>query len=498
LTKLTDPFGRNTTLAYTSNKLTSITDFATKKSTLTRETGTGRLLSVSTTDPDGTGSLVSLVTSYAYDSTHKLASLTLPGNQVTQLTYDFSGRLRQLTRPDSSTRQFTPRQTAGLVDLSTDLGTLTNPAPLHRDGPPFSQMINEFSQQTRVRVDRFGNELYRQSPLGFVTQTVRDLHGRPLEVIAPDPDGDSGPQTSSRTRFQYDRSNLVQLAASDGGVWSFSYDFALNRPLTQTDPRGNTTTVTYDVKGNRLAETDPLGFTTQFAYTPRGQLSKITQPDPVTGAAGVGPVTSFTYTARNLPLAITYPSLAKRQLTYDTSDNLLTGTDELGRKTTFTYDTLNRLTSTTLPDPDGTGPLLAPLSRIVYNPLGLVSQTIDLLGQTTQYSYDPQRNWLLQVTSPDPDGTTGPDVAPVVTFTYDVAGRRLTQTDLLGAVTKWEYDAESRVTRVTLSDPDGTGTDPAPQQTLDYDRAGRVIAATDPLGRTTGYAYDPLGRLTTE
>ncbi|MFN6106984.1 MAG: hypothetical protein ACK5EA_21365, partial [Planctomycetaceae bacterium] len=254
----------------------------------------------------------------------------------------------------------------------------------------------------------------------------------------------------------------------------------------------------YDLIGNRTSEIDPRGFETQFAYTTRGQLSSITQPDPVTGAAGVGPITSFTYTARNLPLAITYPNLAKRQFTYDTSDNLLTDTDELGRKTTSTYDTLNRLTSTRLPDPNSVTGTAGPTTKIVYNPLGLVSQTVDLLGQTTQYSYDPQRNWLLRVTSPDPDGTTGSDVAPVVNFTYDVGGRRLTQTDLLGAVTKWEYDADSRVTRVTLPDPDGAGTDPAPHQTLDYDRAGRLIATTDPLGRTTRYAYDPLGRVVTE
>ena len=187
-----------------------------------------------------------------------------------------------------------------------------------------------------------------------------------------------------------------------------------------------------------------------------------------------------------------------RKLTYDTSDNLLTDTDELSRKTTYAYDQLNRLTSTTRPDPVSLTATTGPVSQVVYNRIGLVDQTIDPLGQATQYTYDPQRNWLLQVTAPDPDGTTGPDVAPVVNFTYDVVGRRLSQTDPLGAVTKWEYDADSRVTRVTLPDPDGPGGVDTPQQSFDYDRMGRVIAVTDPLGRTTRTSYDAVGRVVAE
>ncbi|MFN7770494.1 MAG: hypothetical protein ACK5UC_25135, partial [Planctomycetaceae bacterium] len=54
---------------------------------------------------------------------------------------------------------------------------------------------------------------------GKVSSLARETGtGRRLSVRPPDPDGDAGPQTSSRTRFQYDRGNLAQLTAADGGI----------------------------------------------------------------------------------------------------------------------------------------------------------------------------------------------------------------------------------------------------------------------------------------
>ena len=55
----------------------------------------------------------------------------------------------------------------------------------------------------------------------------------------------------------------------------------------------------------------------------------------------------------------------------------------------------------------------------------------------------------LTVTAPDPDGG-GPLVAPVTGYTYDPVGNRLTRTDAKNHVTTWAYDGMNRVASMTL------------------------------------------------
>ncbi len=74
------------------------------------------------------------------------------------------------------------------------------------------------------------------------------------------------------------------------------------------------------------------------------------------------------------------------------------------------------------------------------------------------------------------------------------AGNLLTETDPLGNVTEYEYDALDRLIRIIQPDPDGQGALESPETQYAYDAAGRLTSVTDPLGRVTGYEYDALGR----
>ncbi len=74
------------------------------------------------------------------------------------------------------------------------------------------------------------------------------------------------------------------------------------------------------------------------------------------------------------------------------------------------------------------------------------------MGRLTFYSYD-DRGQLRTLTLPDPDGA-GPLTAPVYAYSYDAAHRLWTQTDPLGNVTTYEHDKLGRLTKVTRADPD--------------------------------------------
>ena len=76
--------------------------------------------------------------------------------------------------------------------------------------------------------------------------------------------------------------------------------------------------------------------------------------------------------------------------------------------------------------------------------------------------------------------------APLVTFSYDDVGNRLTMTDGSGSETR-TYDNLDRLTSVTR------GTDAFSYQ---YDAAGNATKRTFPGGTVADYGYDPLNRLT--
>ena len=226
----------------------------------------------------------------------------------------------------------------------------------------------------------------------------------------------------------------------------------------------------------------------------------------------------------------------------------MTSTNALGETTTFGYDAFGNTSSVTLPDPDGSGPLPAPVITSTYDLFGRSVSTTASNGavSTTQYningrvmkqtaadgsfvtmSYDAAgqvnsatqssgagfqpaitlttsltRDNLGRVTSTtDPAGTTSStfnaagNVATVtdatgktVSFTYDLWSRRVTNTDGLGNVTTMAYNAAGQV----ASASDGLNH----AKTYAYDAAGRLTSSTDANNAVTSYQYDRLGRST--
>jgi YD repeat-containing protein len=114
--------------------------------------------------------------------------------------------------------------------------------------------------------------------------------------------------------------------------------------------------------------------------------------------------------------------------------------------------------------------------------------TKDAMGNETTYAYD-QLGRPAQVRVNPGDPLLGP--------TFDKVGNVVTDTDLLGNVTHYTYDARNRLTSTVLPQvlaPNGTMQSPV--YGYAYNAAGDLVAETDPLGNVTAYGYDNLHRRT--
>src|SRR5262249_28202789 len=80
---------------------------------------------------------------------------------------------------------------------------------------------------------------------------------------------------------------------------------------------------------------------------------------------------------------------------------------------------------------------------------GLVSSITDIAGKTFTLNYTSGR--LTSISAPDPDGA-GPLAAPVTQFGYDSSNRMTSTTDPLGNVTAMAYDFTGRISQATFAD----------------------------------------------
>ena len=487
LSTITDPYGRVTTFNYTSGLISSITDIASQTTTLAHSSTNV----TSITAPIPAGGVAGPVTSYAYTG-NLLTSITDPDSNVTVLTYSYGDRISAATFADSTTNDFTPAEMAGLVNTSTGTGLSTS----NRATPDvlssmmdMTSMMDGMMNTTTIIVDHWGNVVSYEDPLSLTTTYVYNSNDQITQMTQPNPSSGS-PVTS----YSYDSSgNLTQITHPDSTTDTWTYGTSggsLNRPLTHTDQRGKTTTYTYSSAGNMLTSTNALSNVTTMTYNSDGTVATVTVPNPSTGGASGGLVSSYTYDADARVTRITNPDSTHKDFTYDTENNLLTSTDELGRVTSLAYDGDGRLVAKTLPNPSTGGASGGLVTYYAYDAAGnLVSET-DPMANVTTYAYN-SRGWLTSVTLPVP--ATGIS-APVTSYGYDANGWRTTVTDAMGNVTTSAYDADGRLTSVTQPVPVSGGS--APVTNYSYDNLGRVTSVEDPNSHTTSYGYNSANEVT--
>ena len=172
-------------------------------------------------------------------------------------------------------------------------------------------------------------------------------------------------------------------------------------------------------------------------------------------------------------------------------------------------DYLDPIAAGTSSSPSATARLLdggaSQVSYTSYNANGLVTQSVDPLGRTTNYTYDTNGIDLLTVTQANGSGqdtlstktynrqheplTTTNASGQTTTITYNDRGQILTQTDPKSETTTMAYDGNGYLNTVT-------GPVTGATTTYTTDSAGRVHTVTDSEGYTVTTEYDNLDRPT--
>jgi RHS repeat-associated protein len=210
---------------------------------------------------------------------------------------------------------------------------------------------------------------------------------------------------------------------------------------------------------------------------------------------------------------------------YDGSGRLATVTDASGRTITFGYSGSNtllssagstsqntvaydytngQLTSVTLPDPDGVGPLGRPVTRYTYNAgrletmvdannktqvtnlydstSGRVTEQTDANNKTTHFAWD---NATQTATATDANQHVWKDI-----YQNNVLIKRISGS---GETTLFEHDTDLDVSAVTS--PDGSS-----KTTMVYDNAGNLLTATAPASLSSAqkiFTYDAQNNVKT-
>ena len=345
-------------------------------------------------------------------------------------------------------------------------------------------------------------------------------------------DGRSSDATDNtyKTAFTYDAArNKLTETNPQGHTRSWEYTNGTESAIgggtvpaglvkKEIDPRGNepgatpddyATTYSYYATGDLAQVTTPAGLVTDFSYDELGRLTSETVTDP---AAGTTATTDYTYDELSNTVTVTRPAAVnavsgeshrlKITNTYDENSNLtrtleqdIAGSNP-SRTTIYEYDANDRQYRTT--DPES-----GVLTR-EFDEVGNVVAVTDQEGRRAETAYD-NRNLPVQVIqSAFDDGHASPlrDIT-LATTTYDDAGRKTTETDAEGRVTRWSYDQADRVIlveRVSHVDADSTVRDVVLSATV-YDDAGNPVTVTTGDGvanlRVVTNVYDAAGRLTT-
>jgi RHS repeat-associated protein len=509
ITKVTDPKGTETVMAYANTDSTqklSTLNILYQDSLYTTGAAWNQMISKATQVTDAVHGMAQLKqTHYQYDATMgnllQESEVSNGGYLHTSYTYDSYGNM--LTKTDANGNKLCfeyaattnqPYQSAYLTKVADSAGTTV---------ATFDYDLNT------------GNKIKATDPKGNIYRYEYDAIGRLTREYLDNSDTDVG---ISRILDYNDTDNiLTMLYGNDSARYQagrITYDPLFGKPAElqrynslvnglpdSSNPNWVTQkTYTYDSSGRMVTATDALNYTTAYTYDALDRKTLITRPDSssttflyddrmviITDANGNNNTEIYDRLGRLI--GINKGGISHTAYTYDTYyDNyngksvyhLLTTTNSLGAVTTNTYDNLGRLIRTDYPQ-DGSNPLTT--ETFTYDSVGNLLTKTNGKG-TKSLSYEYFAGYRLKRVT-EPDGRT-------VSYTYDANDNPVTQTWGSGSYA-YTYDARNRITRLTAKlDANNFNLG------YTYDTFGHITEITYP-GRSeqVTYTYDPLDRLIT-
>ena len=371
----------------------------------------------------------------------------------TTYTYDVLGRVTLESRSG-------PAGVSGTVDTATAYNgasvTVTN-ANLQTK----TTIKNALEQVARV-IDAKGSSItYAYDALGNLLATK----------AAADP---AVSTVSSTTSMKYDvRGNKLFMLDPAMGDWEYRYN-AYGELVYQRDSLNQASTMVYDVLGRMTKRTEP-DLVSQWSYDKyfdlslcgngKGKLCEAKADNQYNRKL------SYDGQGRVIQTATLLDVLGTMSQTYDTSARVATRTWPGGYVATNTYTTLGYLKSVT-----GAGAQNVAYNVLTMNAHGQVTKYSTGIGAnevTTDRSFDPRTDALAELRA-----TKGTSIGNVLnhSYTYDKLGNLVTRADSSGGVVGtaeiFLYDSLNRLTSATVTGGGGNG------------------------NAVTEVMYDPLGNIT--
>ncbi|MFJ6053282.1 RHS repeat-associated core domain-containing protein [Streptomyces sp. NPDC092307] len=419
------------------------------------QTGTGRVTSVTVTEPGGAvrrvefdskgygtkdtrahGTAFARTFTYGRDTaSNRITAVTDPFGRRTDLQYDANGHITSTTELAGTAQARTSGATvfAGPYDQAT-------------------RATDALGNATTLTYDASGNLNTITDPEGRTTSLGFRTDGQIAKVVGND---------GGVTEYTYRNGDLVIVTDPEGRTSSRFLDSA-GRPTVATDAAGAASSVTYDETNQVRTRTDPLGRTTAFAYDENGNLTVSTDSR--------GNSTLWDYDQADRPKTATDPMGMTARFGYDGAGRINKVINRLGQVATTEYDLLGRTRTTKFGVLlNGQADSTATYDYDAYDRAKAVTETAT---GTQAFTYD---DYDRPATVIGPTGT--------LAYSFDNADRRTTMT-AASITTTYGYDKSSTLTSVK------TGND---EVTFGLDTAGREVTASLPGGITRTTGYDKTG-----
>ncbi|MEE9328370.1 MAG: RHS repeat-associated core domain-containing protein [Cocleimonas sp.] len=387
---------------------------------------------------------VSDISSYAYNTTNDLISITNSLGHITSITsHDASGRPLTITDANGVESTLTwdlrGRLISTLVDGHITVYTYDPVGKVIQIlSPDASTITFEYDDAHRLKkiTDKLGKSIsYDLDAMGNLIASTQTEPGERLFKS-----------------YVYDKlSNLQKSLQSNGQYLNYTYDNNQNI-LSSTNALDHQTQYNYDALDRLIKSIDPDAQETNFEYDNQDNLTKVTDAK--------GLETTYAYNGFDEVIIQTSPDTGTTSYTYDLAGNRTSMTDARGVTVNYSYDALNRLTFTNYTD-----------------------NSLDVT-----HTYDSGSNGIGRLSSTaDASGTT--------TYGYDARGNLLTQTQITGSSSftiGYSYNGADRLTGIVY--PSGNS--------LQYQRASngdisQITSTVNGVAQTivSNASYKPFGPL---